>query len=122
MASTISDYFAALNNLDREAYVACFSADALLRDPYGGQTLQGIAGLQQFFQGMERTWAYFQMTPVAHYPAGDRVAVPWQAKATAKSGKTAEFAGVNIFTLAEDGKIKQLDGYWDFKAMVAQIS
>lgn len=122
MASTISDYFAALNHLDREAYVACFTDDVLLRDPYGGTTLNGAEGLHKFFKGMERTWDQFQMTPDAHFPAGDRVAVPWHASATAKSGKTTEFAGVNIFTLAEDGKIKQLDGYWDFKAMVAQIS
>lgn len=120
--STISDYFAALNNLNREAYVACFTIDAILRDPYGGRTLEGEEGLHKFFNGMERTWDNFQIAPGDWYPAGDRVAVPWQARATAKSGKIAEFAGVNIYTLAEDGKIKQLDGYWDFKAMVAQIS
>lgn len=120
MVQAISDYFAALNSLDREAYVACFTEDALLRDPYGGPVLTGTAGLNKFFDGMERTWQRFQMTPGDAYPAGDRVAVPWEAVATAGNGKEARFAGVNVFTLRDD-KISQLDGYWDFKAMVAQI-
>lgn len=122
MVSAISNYFSALNNLDRDAYVTCFTADAVVRDPYGGPVLTGVEGLHKFFKGMERTWNDFQITPGDSYPAGNRVAVPWQVTATAKSGKTAEFAGVNVFTLAENGKIDQLDGYWDFKAMVAQIS
>jgi hypothetical protein len=70
---------------------------------------------------MERTWATFAMTPAAGYATGDRVAVPWHATATARNGKTAHFAGVNVFTLDGAGKISQLDGYWDFEAMVAQI-
>ena len=122
MASTISDYFAALNHLDRDAYIACFTEDAVVRDPYGGPTLHGEEGLHKFWKGMERTWESFEMRPEAEYPAGDRVAVPWQTTARSKAGKTAEFAGVNVFTLDDEGKIKQLDGYWDFKAMVAQIS
>ena len=121
MASSIFNYFAALNNLDRAAYVDCFTPEATLQDPYGGRVLQGEAGLHKFFDGMERTWQSFQMTPGEMYPAGERVAVPWQATATAKSGKTARFAGVNVYTLAADGRISQLEGYWDFKAMVAQI-
>ncbi len=122
MASITDKYFAALNALDREAYLACFSENVLLRDPYGARPLQGTAGLHKFMDGMERTWASFQMTPGDAYAAGNRVAVPWRCVATAKSGKVADFAGVNVFTIDESGLIAQLDGYWDFKAMVAQIS
>ncbi len=122
MASITDKYFAALNALDRAAYVACFSEDALLRDPYGARPLQGTTGLHKFMDGMERTWESFQITPGDSYAAGNRVAIPWRCVATARSGKVAEFAGVNVFTIDENGLISQLDGYWDFKAMVAQIS
>ncbi len=122
MASITDNYFAALNAIDRDAYVACFAEDALLQDPYGGRPLQGTAGLHKFMDGMERTWASFQMTPGDAFAAGDRVAVAWRCTATAKSGKTANFAGIDVFTLSADGLIVQLDGYWDFKAMAAQIS
>lgn len=122
MASITDNYFAALNALERAAYVACFAEDALLRDPYGARPLQGTAGLHKFMDGMERTWQSFQITPGEAYVAGNRVAVPWRCVATAKSGMVADFAGVNVFTIHENGLIAQLDGYWDFKAMVAQIS
>ncbi len=121
MNSTISNYFRALSDLDREGYLACFAPDATVMDPYGGRPLHGTDGLNKFMDGMERTWVAFEMVPGEAFAAGDRVAVSWKAKATAKSGKTAEFAGINVFTLNEDGLITQLEGYWDFKAMVAQI-
>ncbi|HEX6386614.1 MAG TPA: nuclear transport factor 2 family protein [Anaerolineae bacterium] len=117
----VDSYFTALSNLDRDAYLACFRQDALVRDPYGGRPLHGEDGLNKFMDGLERTWDEFQMTPDQAFTAGDRVAVSWTAKGRAKSGKTANFAGVNVFTLDEDGLIRQLDGYWDFKEMAAQI-
>ena len=122
MASTISSYFTALNQIDRRAYLACFSPEAVVQDPYGGRPLRGEKGLHKFMDGMERTWAAFEMTPGESFAASDRVAVGWQARAEAKSGKTAVFAGINVFTLDEDGLIAQLEAYWDFPAMVAQIS
>jgi steroid delta-isomerase-like uncharacterized protein len=120
--SAIDDYFQALSRIDRDAYLACFSQDATVLDPYGAPALHASEGLNKFMDNMERTWESFEMTPGASYAAGDRVAVNWEAKATARSGKTAEFAGINVFTLNEDGLISRLEGYWDFKAMVAQIS
>lgn len=118
----VAAYFAALNAIDRAAYLACFAPDGVAMDPYGGRPFQGPAGLNKFMDGMERTWSAFTMTPGDAFAAADRVALPWRCTATAKSGKTAEFAGITIFTLDEHGLISQLEAYWDFKAMVAQIS
>jgi steroid delta-isomerase len=122
MASIIYDYFQALNAMDREAYLACFAQNAIVLDPYGGRPLQGPDGLNKFMAGMERTWSEFTMMPGELFVAGDRVATSWTTKATAKSGKTAEFSGINIFSLDEAGLISRLEGYWNFKAMLAQIS
>ncbi|MCA9970020.1 MAG: nuclear transport factor 2 family protein [Anaerolineales bacterium] len=127
MASTtdnpaVAGYFAALSAIDRDAYLACFAPDGVAFDPYGGRPFQGHAGLNKFMDGLERTWASFQMTPGDAFAAGDRVAVAWRCTATAKSGKTADFAGINVFTLNAAGLIAQLEAYWDFKAMLAQIS
>lgn len=120
--SPIDQYFEALNNIDREAYLACFSNDATVQDPYGGRAFQGQEGLNKWFNGLERTWVRFAMTPGKAHRAGNRVAVPWTAEATAKSGKEAAFDGINVFTLGEDGRIAALEGYWDAAAMMAQIS
>lgn len=126
MASIIYEYFQALNTMDRAAYLACFTQDATVLDPYGGRPLQGREGLNKFMDGIERTWSEFTMTPGELFVVGDRVATSWTTKATAKSGKTAKFAGINVFSLSlsldEAGLISRLEGYWDFKAMLAQIS
>lgn len=119
--SSVERYFRAVSTLDRDAYLACFSPEAILRDPYGGPVRQGHAGLSAFFDGMEKTWDSFEMTPQELYRTGDRIAAPWTASGTARNGKTASFAGVNVFTLDEDGRISQLDGYWDYRAMAAQL-
>lgn len=120
--SAIDQYFTALNNIDREAYLAAFSDDATVQDPYGGRAFQGQEGLNKWFNGLERTWAKFTMTPAESYRAGNRMAVRWTAEATANSGKEAAFHGINVFTLSEDGRISSLEGYWDAAAMMAQIS
>jgi steroid Delta-isomerase len=122
MITAIENYRAALNGIDRAAYLACFTTDALLQDPYGGRPLQGVDGLNKFFTGMERAWASFEMTFGEPYLGGNRVAVSWSVTAVAKSGKTANFSGINLFTLNDDGLISQLDGYWDAAAMMAQLS
>lgn len=122
MASQIDSYFLALKNRDRAAYLACFTPDAEVHDPYGARPFLGTEGLHKFMDGFERTWASFAIIPGHSFAAGDRVAVSWQTEAASKQGKTAVFAGIDVFTLAEDGRISRLEGYWDFKAMVAQIS
>lgn len=121
-ARIIHDYFTALSEIDRHAFLACFGQNATLHDPYGGRPLQGVDGLNRFMDGMQRTWDRFSMIPGIPHAAGDRIAVNWDAAAVSKSGKTAHFSGINVFTLNEEGLIDQLEGYWDIKAMLAQIS
>ena len=120
--STSDNYFAAVSQLDQAAYLACFASDAVVHDPYGGRAWQGHEGLTKFFGGMERTWASFTMTPGESHVSGNRLATTWTAQGVSKNDKTAQFAGINVFTVNEDGLITQLEAYWDFKAMVAQIS
>jgi steroid Delta-isomerase len=122
MISAFERYFSALNRLDRSAYLAAFTADAVVMDPYGGRPFEGHDGLNKFLNGMERTWGSFQMLPQEYFISGDRAAVKWQTEASAKSGKSASFAGINVFTINEEGLISRLEGYWDAAAMMAQIS
>lgn len=117
----IERYRQALNSLDRAAYHQAFTLDAMVRDPYSGRPLTGTDGLDRFFDGLERTWSQFKMRFGEPFASGDRVAVTWRVRATAHSGKTAEFAGINVFTLDESGRISQLDGYWDPRAMMSQL-
>jgi ketosteroid isomerase-like protein len=119
MTSAPDRYFRAISSLD---YLSCFAANPELQDPYGSRPYQGEEGLGRFFNGLERTWSRISMQPSGYYVSGDRVAVPWSAEGVSHQGKTARFSGVNVFSLNEDGLISRIEGYWDFKAMVAQIS
>lgn len=123
MTISASDaYFKALCELDRDAYLSCFTTKAELRDPYGGEPFMGPDGLAKWFKGMERTWQEFSIKPVLQFKSGSRIAVQWEAQGRAKSGKNAQFYGINVFTLDDEGLISHLEGYWDFQLMVAQIS
>jgi steroid delta-isomerase len=122
MTSAINDYFAALNSINRAAYLACFAPNATVQDPYGGRTFEGHDGLGRWFNGLERTWESFTMTPGDSFAVADRVAVAWTAEARSHQGKKARFAGINLFTLGEDGLITRLEGYWDAAAMIAQLA
>lgn len=121
MNSAIEAYRQALNGRDQAAYVACFTEDAVLLDPYGPRALEGVDGLQRFFKGFEQTWATFTMTFAEPHSSGDRVAVAWSVTAVAHNGHDAAFSGINVFTVNADGKISRLEGYWDVRAMLAQI-
>ena len=120
--SAIEQYRQALNSLDRAAYHAAFTAEAVVLDPYGGRPLEGSTGLDKFFSGLERTWVAFTMMYGEAYASGDRVAVNWQVEAEAKSGKRVIFAGINVFTLDQSGLISRLEGYWDARAMMSQLA
>jgi steroid delta-isomerase-like uncharacterized protein len=122
MTTAIDGYFRALSQIDRAAYLACFTTDAVVQDPYGGRTFEGHDGLNRWFNGLERTWESFAMTPGESFTSGDRVAVTWTAAATSRTGKNARFAGINVFTLDGEGQISRLEGYWDVAATMAQIA
>jgi steroid delta-isomerase-like uncharacterized protein len=115
-------YFAALKKIELDAYVACFSENAEVHDPYGSRPFVGHDGLEKWFQGFDRTWQSFDIEPLISFNGGDRIAVQWQTKATSKSGKSATFEGINVFTINEDGLIARQESYWDMSDMIAQIS
>ena len=120
MTSHFDAYFQALKNRDIEAYLAYFTPDAKVHDPYGARPFLGTEGLHKFMDGFERTWASFNITPGQSFAAGDRVAVSWQTEAARKQGKTAVSAGSEWHTLAEDGRISHPEGLEECKRMAAQ--
>ena len=122
MIMACEKYFHALNNIDRQAFMACFTEDARVLDPYGARMVEGSDGLIRWFKGMEDTWSEFSIQPEEYYVSGDRCAVEWKVEATAKSGKDARFKGINIFAISEEGLISRLEAYWDAAEMMSQIS
>jgi limonene-1,2-epoxide hydrolase len=115
------DYMRSLNALDVESYIAVFTPDCVVHDPYGGAQFAGENGLREFFEGMLKTWHFFEMRADSVYPGGyNRLAVRWSVSATAKNRKTAEFSGISVFTFSSD-KIVVLEAYWNLRTMLKQI-
>ena len=75
MISACEKYFQALNKIDRQAFLACFTDDAQVLDPYGARMVEGIDGLNRWFDGMEKTWSKFSIESNEYYLSGDRCAV-----------------------------------------------
>jgi len=119
--TTISDYFAAIRDLDAEAFVASFAADAVSQDSVGAPLVSGYDGLRKFFKGIEATFTVLIMTGTAVYINQSEAAVHWQAEGTGQNGKTTHFSGIDVFTFNEEGKISSLRAYWDPRAMMAQL-
>ena len=121
MISAINQYFNSLSNIDLDDFLACFNKDATLNDPYGGKLFVGGEGLNKWFDGFRKTWVEISIEAVDSFYSGDRAAVKWAARGLANSGKNANFSGIDIFTIGENGLITRMDGYWDAPAMLAQI-
>lgn len=118
---TVSSYFAAIRNMDAEAFVAVFAPDATSQDPVGAPPVSGTDGLRKFFAGIESTFSQLIMTETAVYINQNEAAVHWQAEGTGQNGKTTHFTGIDIFTFNDEGKISNLRAYWDPRAMMAQL-
>jgi steroid delta-isomerase len=121
MISATDQYFNALSNINLDDFLACFNKDATLDDPYGGKPFVGGEGLKKWFDGFKRTWNDFSIEAEEAFYSGDRAAVKWAARGATNSGKNANFSGIDIFTIDENGLITRMDGYWDAPSMLAQI-
>lgn len=115
------NYVKALNTFDEAAYLALFTDNAVVNDPYGTAEFLGEEGLKRFFKGLTDTWRYFEMRADKFYPGdGNRLAVRWSVSATAKNGKAVEFSGVSVFYFSAE-KISGLDAYWHFRTVMKEI-
>ena len=121
MISTTDQYFAALSHINRNDFLSCFADEAVLHDPYGSKPFVGRVGLGKWFDSFERTWTEFSIEAEESHNSGDGTAVKWAATGTTHSAKKANFSGIDVFLLNENGLISRMDGYWDAPAMMAQI-
>ncbi len=114
-------YVRALNGLDSEAYIKLFAPSCTVHDPYGSGEYSGADGLRKFFDGMLKTWQFFEMRADGIYPGGEnRLAMRWSVSATAKNQKRAEFSGITVFVF-ESNTIVRLNAYWNLRSMLKQI-
>ena len=114
-------YFDALGGPDGDAFVGLFTPDAVVDDPVGTPTQVGSEAIAKFHRGVKRAWSSLRMTPREAFERGDRLAVWWTADGLSVNGSEVAFAGIDIFTIGEDGLIQRLEGYWDLEGVLAKL-
>ena len=109
----VKQYFAALDSLDPERYVACFSEDAIVHDPVGTPPHRGHAGLRAFLTGIAGLVREVRFTIEYVNVAGNEAAIKWRATSTGMNGKTVDFEGIDTMEFDASGKIRVAKGFWN---------
>lgn len=121
LTALLARYVAALNALDTDAFLICFSMNCVVRDPYGMSIYHGGDELRQYMATVTETWQSFHLTPGDTYLGGDdRIVFAWAVTAIARGGRSAAFEGITVLTI-KAGLIDGLESYYDAQAMFAQI-
>jgi steroid delta-isomerase len=118
----VAAYFAAINALDADAWVATFAPDGESHDPVGAPPHVGPAGLRGFFLAIAGGFQRLAFDTPVVYVSGNGAAVPWKAQGVTKSGRTVRFEGVDVFELDERGLIRRLYAYWDPAPLMAVLA
>lgn len=118
----IQQDFTAIRSANKvEGTIACFAEDSTSYEPVGGPTLQGHAGLRQFFQGIADLFAEVELTEDFISINGNEAAVKWTGRGVGKNGRTVTFEDIDLFEFNAEGKIQSLRAYWNPAAMLAQL-
>jgi steroid delta-isomerase len=107
----VDRYQKAVNSRDLEAYVSQFTEDAVVTDPVGAPPHVGHDAIRAFWS------ASLEAAPTLVYEAtdvhtgGDHVGFHFTATVTLDSG-TMAINGIEVFQVAEDGRIKTMTAVW----------
>src|SRR5215813_15142176 len=114
----VADYFAATRAMDKQAWLDTFAEDGTSTDPMGAPPLDSVEKLAAFFDGITGAFEKVGIQENEVCVAGNGAAVKWTGYGTGKNGREVTFQGIDVFEIDENGKIKNLSGYWDPAAMM----
>ena len=121
LPKAVQDYFAAIKAGDAAGFAATFAEDAVQEDPVGAPANTGRAAIQAFFEGITAAFSAVELVPDDAFIAGPSMAIKWTGHGTAKNGKQATFAGIDVIDLNDAGLIQHLRAFWDPGALMAQV-
>jgi len=121
VSKVVKAYFAAIRDMNQNAWVNTFAEDAISYDPVGAPPIEGHQKLGEFFQSITAGFKEVGLTEDDVFIAANQAAVKWTGTGISKKGNKVRFAGIDVFTLNDAGKIQTLHGYWNPAEMVAQL-
>jgi steroid delta-isomerase len=121
ISKAIKTYFKALRDMDQQAWVNTFAADAISYDPVGALPTKGHEKLGEFFQTITAAFKEVGLTEDQVFIAGNGAAVKWTGRGVSKEGRKVRFEGIDVFEVNDAGKIQTLHAYWNPAEMVGQL-
>lgn len=121
VSQVIKNYFAAIRAMNQNAWVNTFAEDAISYDPVGAPAIEGHGKLGEFFQSITAAFKEVGLTEDDVFVAGNEAAVKWTGTGISKQGNKVRFAGIDVFTINDAGKIQTLHAYWNPAEMVSQL-
>lgn len=119
--ATIRAYAAAWAASDRKAWLDTFAQHATQEDPVGSGVRRGRSEIGEFWDTAMAAFDSIEIVPRDIFVVGDEAAMEWTINAvTARGGVT--FAGVDVFTFDDAGRIARVRAYWERTRVADQRS
>jgi ketosteroid isomerase-like protein len=112
LLAVIDRYATAVGDLDRAGFVALFTEDCEVVDPYPAIRYSGSQGVQQWWDTLIAPMSDVRIEIREHQVCADRVAAVYTTTGSPEPGLTVQLDGIDVFTIAE-GRIAALEAYWD---------
>lgn len=108
----VERYAAAVSARDVDGVLSLFTEDAVQRDPATAPPNVGREAIATFLRNGIGASKATLFEPLAVHTAGDHVAIDFRVTVTLATG-TMVIEGIEVFTVAEDGRICEVIAYWD---------
>jgi uncharacterized protein (TIGR02246 family) len=112
VTGVIDAYVDGYRRNDKQAVLDLFRPDAVWHDPVGAPPHEGHAGIGEFWDQTHAMADSFTLEPRQVIVCGDEGVLVFEIHVTLAGG-TMIMDAVEIFTVADDGKIVLLKAYWD---------
>ncbi len=120
--AAVSDYFRTISSRNKSAWIDLFDKSAVLHEPVGATPAEGREGLEQVWQVFTGPFAKLTLESDEVFYSGSGAAARWSATASAATGASAEFSGITVFEVDQDGRIQTVMSYWDPAAVLIQLA
>lgn len=112
LRALVERYCAAVTARDATAIAALFAEDAVQADPASAPPNVGRDAIRAFFQSAVDASAATNFEALAVHTAGDHAAIDFRVTVTLEAGAMT-IEGIEVFTVGDDGLIREVTAYWD---------
>jgi uncharacterized protein (TIGR02246 family) len=119
--ATLRAYAAAWAARDRVAWLDTFAESATQEDPVGSRVRRGREEIGEFWDTAMAEFDSIEIVPRDILVVGDEAAMEWTINAATARGRVT-FAGIDVFTLDDGGRIASVRAYWERARVVEQRS